>query len=86
VPERVASPDAGADDFLAKPFAMAERERLRALYRAAYVHANGTPGHSIGLALIAGVAWVHSGSAELIDSARGAHLRIRLPLWTPAHV
>lgn len=61
-----------------------ERERVfSAFYRAAWTRAEGTPGHGIGLALIAHVAAAHGGSAEFVERARGAQLRVRLPLWSP---
>lgn len=51
-------------------------------YRAREARASGTPGHGIGLALIAHVATAHGGRAELVPSEGGAHLRIRLPAWS----
>lgn len=50
-----------------------------AFYRRADTHA--TPGHGIGLALVAHVAAAHGGHAELVDADVGAHLRITLPRW-----
>jgi signal transduction histidine kinase len=63
--------------------AEAEREHVfEPFYRAARSRLEGTPGHGLGLALIAAVAQAHRGSAEFLRVPRGAHLRIRLPLWT----
>ncbi len=63
-----------------------ERDRVfEPFYRAASVRASKAGGHGMGLPLIARVAWVHNGRAQFLDSARGAHLRVELPLWTPLH-
>ncbi|HWB81486.1 MAG TPA: ATP-binding protein, partial [Nannocystaceae bacterium] len=54
-----------------------------AVFAAFYRRADtrGTPGHGIGLALIAHVAAAHDGHAELVDAKLGAHLQITLPRW-----
>jgi len=39
----------------------------------------GTPGHGIGLALIAHIVEAHQGTVAFVDEAPGAHLEIRLP-------
>ncbi len=64
--------------------AATERERVfTPFYRTPGARSEGTPGHGVGLALIARVAWAHNGSAELLDTRRGAHLRVRIPTWKP---
>jgi signal transduction histidine kinase len=40
-----------------------------------------TPGHGIGLALVAHIAEAHFGTASLVDSAVGTHMRVVLPQW-----
>jgi two-component system OmpR family sensor kinase len=63
----------------------AERERVfQPFYRSPSARAGGASGHGIGLSLIARVAWVHGGRAEFVDRARGAALRVHLPLWRQA--
>jgi len=62
--------------------AAGERERVfEAFYRAAGTRAAGTPGHGVGLALIAHIARAHGGSARFEDVPRGASLRVELPRW-----
>lgn len=62
-----------------------ERERVFApFYRSRAARAGRAEGHGLGLALIARVAQAHAGAALFLPAVRGAHLRIRLPLWTPA--
>ncbi|MFT3923857.1 MAG: HAMP domain-containing sensor histidine kinase [Myxococcales bacterium] len=51
-------------------------------FRAPSARLAGTPGHGMGLALIAAVAQAHGGSAEFLPAATGAHLRIGLPMWS----
>lgn len=41
--------------------------------------ARHTDGHGLGLTLVRAVARLHGGDATVIPSARGAHLRLRLP-------
>jgi len=41
------------------------------------------PGAGVGLALVAQIARAHGGEAFFVDTDRGAHLRVRLPRWTP---
>jgi signal transduction histidine kinase len=61
---------------------LAERERVfEPFYRAAAIGANGVRGYGLGLALIAHVARAHGGTAQFIDTERGALLRLELPLW-----
>lgn len=44
-----------------------------------------TPGHGVGLAIVAQVAEAHGGKAEFLDpESRGAHLRVTLPAWSAA--
>lgn len=59
----------------------AERESLfRPFHRSPSARARNTPGHGIGLSLVAHVAALHRGRASFEDGARGARLRIVLPL------
>jgi len=44
-------------------------------------HADATPGHGLGLALIGHIVRAHGGSAEFADTASGACLVITLPMW-----
>lgn len=46
-------------------------------------HANQTPGHGLGLSLIAHAAAFHGGRVRFVDVREGAHLQIRLPRWQP---
>ncbi len=65
--------------------AKSELERVFApFYRSADARRSGALGHGVGLALIAHVARVHGGSAQ-IESApgEGTRLIVRLPAWTP---
>jgi signal transduction histidine kinase len=51
-------------------------------FRAASSRAT-TPGHGVGLAIVAQVAEAHGGKAEFVDGdERGAHLRVELPAWS----
>jgi signal transduction histidine kinase len=60
-----------------------DRERVfAAFYRRADALSRATPGHGLGLALIAHVAAVHGGRATFLDTPGGAHLRIELPRWS----
>ncbi len=71
--------------------AEAEGERVfEPFYRTSDSRARNTPGHGIGLALIAQIAAAHDGEARFVgrqDASRGAHasrgacLRISLPGW-----
>lgn len=63
----------------------AEQRRLvfEPFFRAPSSRAGGTPGHGIGLALVAHIASAHGGSASLVDATKGAHLRVWLPAWAP---
>jgi two-component system, OmpR family, sensor kinase len=63
----------------------AERERVFAAFHRAPGRAGGVHGHGLGLALIAHVAAVHGGAAEILDDDElgGALLRVRLPAWRP---
>jgi two-component system OmpR family sensor kinase len=59
-----------------------ERERVfTAFHRAPGQHA--VRGHGLGLALVAHVASLHGGAAEILadEHLGGALLRIRLPIW-----
>ncbi len=40
-------------------------------------------GAGLGLALVGQIARAHGGDAKFVDTDKGAHLRIRLPRWTP---
>ena len=54
------------------------RDRVfQPLYRAEEDHPS--PGTGIGLTLVAAFAELHGGSAEVVDSPRGAHLKVILP-------
>ncbi|MFO7180850.1 MAG: HAMP domain-containing sensor histidine kinase [Pseudomonadota bacterium] len=43
----------------------------------------GVAGHGLGLALIAHIARVHGGRAEIRDAAPGTRVVVHLPAWTP---
>lgn len=68
---------------------IAEEDRRRAFepfFRTAGARGDGTPGHGIGLALIATIVRAHRGTVAFAPregSVRGACLRIELPGWTP---
>lgn len=65
---------------------LAEDERERAFdafFRSPTARAGGLPGHGIGLALVAQVARQHRGSCAFLETPKGAHLRVALPLWQP---
>lgn len=60
-----------------------ERQRVFApFFRSGSARAAGTAGHGMGLALIAAVAQAHRGTAEFLPAEHGAHLCVRMPLWT----
>lgn len=61
-----------------------ERQRVfEPFYRSRDARASDVVGSGVGLALIAHVATAHGGRAELLDTDRGVHLRVRMPRWTP---
>ncbi len=66
----------------------AERARaFEAFFRTAAARGQNTPGHGIGLALVARIAAAHRGTAAFVDpepGASGARLRVELPGWTPS--
>jgi signal transduction histidine kinase len=62
----------------------ADRAKVFAPFYRGAAARRGTPGHGIGLALIAHVAAAHGGTARFVDVDRGAHLRITLPSWSRA--
>lgn len=68
---------------------IAEDDRSRAFtpfFRAPLTRSRGTPGHGVGLALVAKIATLHGGVASFEAppvGASGAHLRVELPAWRP---
>lgn len=68
---------------------LAEEDRKRAFepfFRTPASRGANTPGHGVGLALVARIAGAHGGAAEFVDmdpGERGARLRIVLPAWSP---
>lgn len=62
----------------------AERERVfDRFYRGDPARARGV-GHGLGLAIARSVAEAHGGDLRVVDSAEGAHLRLRMPCaWEP---
>lgn len=60
-----------------------ERERVFAPFYRTAASRGAVPGHGIGLALIAHVLALHSGSAVFVAQERGARLRLTLPVCSP---
>jgi two-component system sensor histidine kinase GlrK len=61
--------------------APAERARIfDPFYQGGQAGAGPVRGTGIGLSVVKEYVFAHGGSVEVLDSARGAHLRIRLPL------
>jgi two-component system sensor histidine kinase GlrK len=59
----------------------AERTRIfDPFYQGGQAGAGPVRGTGIGLSVVKEYVFAHGGSVEVLDSARGAHLRIRLPL------
>jgi len=58
------------------------RERVR-LFEPFQRGAAAGRGAGLGLALVGQIARAHGGDAQFVDTDRGAHLRVRLPQWTP---
>ncbi len=61
-----------------------EGERARvfeAFHRSAEARAGGVRGHGVGLALVAHIARAHGGAVCFENVARGAVLRVTLPVW-----
>ncbi|MET0595408.1 MAG: HAMP domain-containing sensor histidine kinase [Polyangiaceae bacterium] len=65
----------------------ADRERaFEPFFRTPASRGANTPGHGVGLALVARIAGAHGGAAEFVDvgpGERGARLRVVLPGWSP---
>lgn len=68
---------------------IAANDRLRAFepfFRTPASRGDSTPGHGVGLALVARIAAAHQGAAEFVDVSPeegGARLRVVLPGWSP---
>jgi signal transduction histidine kinase len=68
---------------------IAEADRVRAFepfFRTPASRGENTPGHGVGLALVARIAAAHEGAAEFVDvgsGESGARLRVVLPGWAP---
>lgn len=64
-----------------------ERARaFEAFFRTPSSRAENTPGHGIGLALVARIVAAHRGTVAFVDpesGMSGARLRVELPGWTP---
>jgi two-component system sensor histidine kinase GlrK len=59
----------------------AERARIfDPFYQGAQVGAGPVRGTGIGLSVVKEYVFAHGGSVEVLDSRRGAHFRVRLPL------
>src|SRR5574341_290025 len=57
-----------------------ERTRIfDPFYQGSLAGAGPLRGTGIGLSVVKEYVFAHGGSVEVVDSARGAHLRIRLP-------
>ena len=62
---------------------IAREERVRIFdpfYQARHDGAGPLRGTGIGLSVVKEYVFAHGGSVEVVDSARGAHLRVRIPL------
>jgi two-component system, NtrC family, sensor histidine kinase GlrK len=59
----------------------AERSRIfDPFYQGSYAGAGPVRGTGIGLSVVKEYVFAHGGSVEVLDSRRGAHFRVRLPL------
>jgi two-component system sensor histidine kinase GlrK len=59
----------------------AERSRIfDPFYQGSYAGAGPVRGTGIGLSVVKEYVFAHGGSVEVLDSRRGAHIRVRLPL------
>lgn len=58
-------------------------EERKSVFEPSYrAHPAVAPGHGLGLALIGHIVRAHDGTAEFVDTERGACLRVLLPAWS----
>jgi two-component system sensor histidine kinase GlrK len=62
-----------------------ERERIfEPFFQGTQQAAGAVSGTGIGLSVVREYVAAHGGSVEVIESTRGAHMRVKLPLVGPA--